>query len=319
MNPGSTWRTGAALFGKAPWNEEYLRAPARHAELRSLDEWIFRNASAMPALSQTVGREVPIPTYGFLVSVDASAPLQAVAGVLSPSQDKAGRAYPLVVAAAANLEPRVVAHPEVAPILLESYWEIAVEALTGLSSETPAVGDRSLERATETPLESALAALELYTRWTRETSVADLCALLGRSTEWLDSAGRQVLESASPSLLAIRVPLGGAAGSALCFWLDVLRRAGRWEGGRAPSFFWSHDGVGGDALLCPGAPGESVLAALWTNAPAGEIVCDLARIGPAPPVFSSSGSGQGSVATFLEELESARSAGSQVHGLRGPR
>jgi type VI secretion system ImpM family protein len=344
MNAVSTWRAGAALFGKAPWNEEYLRPSKRVPALRSMDEWLFRNARAMavpPRASPASER-----TYGFLLNVDANAPLQAVAGALTPSEDKAGREYPLAVAASVDLEGRVGNHPELTPILFESYWEIASDALVSFRHAPPAADDRRLEQSTEAPLESAATALELYARWATETPVGDLCSLVGRPVEWLAVAARRVLDLASNrgparSPFALRVPLGEAAGSALCFWLDVLRRSALWEG-HAPSFFWTQDGSVGEAVLCLGTPGDSVLAAMWRDDAPEESICDLAQTeslttdrqagsfageGPRKPRdrerpddHSSSGllgAGLDTVSVFLDQLQSGWPAASMR--VSGPR
>jgi hypothetical protein len=74
--------------------------------------------------------------------------------------------------------------------------------------------------------------------------------------------------------------LGLAAGGALCFWLDVVRRAAGWQL-HVPSFFWSHDEQSGDALLFVDAPGDTALATLWGGDATPDDVCDVtAHVGP---------------------------------------
>jgi type VI secretion system ImpM family protein len=306
----SHWRTSASVLGKVPWRDEFLRASGLPSELRSLDEWLFRNAHAALAIdSVAAGGRAPA-SYGFLMKlIGADDALHAVAGVLSPSHDRAGRAYPLAVAAPVTLATDVDAHPEIAPIVLESYWRVAVDVLSAVQSAPLTTDDRSLERLTEGPLESGESALNLYGAWARQTAVEELCSLLERSFEWLASAAKGIVGLVAPPgrfiesahAPAIRVPLGHAAGGALCFWLDLLRRAAR--PGRAPSFFWSHDGETGDALLCLGAPTETTLAALWHLEAAGGTVSDftrpdLVREGSAP-----SAGADGSLASFLQRVE----------------
>ena len=110
----------------------------------------------------------------------------------------------------------------------------------------------------------------MYGDWLRRTTVGDLCALLERPPAWLDRALLAISDAVALPAVAegssrprsIRLPLGEAGGSALCVWLDVIRRAAG-RSARVPSFFWSHDGRLGDALLFLDTPSESTLATLW--------------------------------------------------------
>jgi TagF N-terminal domain, Type VI secretion system-associated len=266
----------AAILGKVPWHNEFLRGSALSSEIWAFDEWLFRNAQLPPEES------VWGPSYGFLLQLDsAPGPLDGIAGVISPSRDQAGRVYPLAIAGSVRLTPDLVAHPEVVPIAFEAYWHTAVEILSAARSGPPDGGDWPLDRLFETQLESGAAALELYVRWAESTSAAQLCALLGRPAAWLSSALRSLGEAMNRGergrLRSIRVPLGQAAGGALCFWLDVVRRAAGWRG-RIPSFFWSHDDRAGEALVFLGAPGETALEMLWRRGGSGDDICDLTAL-----------------------------------------
>jgi hypothetical protein len=308
----SNWRTSASVLGKVPWRYEFLRPSGLSSELRSLDEWLFRNAHAALAFEETLalGGLEPV-SYGFLMRLeDADGVLPAVAGVVSPSHDRAGRAYPLAVAAAVSLAKDVDAHPEIAPVVLESYWHVAVDVLSALRSAPFGADDRSLERLTAEPLESGASALDLYAEWTRQTAASELCSLLERSFDWLVCTAHGILDLVAPlgrfaeskSFPPIRVPLGRSAGGALCFWLDLLRRAAR-RHGRVPSFFWSHDGQRGDALLCLGTPEETTLAALWRLEAASGRVCDFTLPDFVPQGGWAGGGPDGSLASFLERVE----------------
>lgn len=150
--------------------------------------------------------------------------------------------------------------------------------------------------------------MDLYARWTQQTTAAELSSLLGRPVEWLAGAARYALRLTVDSRsLAIRVPLGRAGGSALCFWLDLLRRSVR-SSPQVPSFFWSHDGEAGDAVMCLGVPGESTLAALWLNELAEPRFLDLLHRDASPPQPFPSGLGDRSVASFLDAIESLAGA-----------
>jgi hypothetical protein len=49
-----------------------------------------------------------------------------------------------------------------------------------------------------------------------------------------------------------------------------------------PTFFWSHDEQGGDALVFIGAPGDLALATLWDDAARGDDVLDLTALDETP-------------------------------------
>ncbi|HXN30928.1 MAG TPA: type VI secretion system-associated protein TagF, partial [Polyangiaceae bacterium] len=305
-------RTRASALGKVPWRNEFLSASGLPSELRSLDDWLFRNADAAIALAATVaiGHREP-PSYGFFMRLDDSdRASRAVAGVVGPSQDQAGRAYPLAIAAPVTLAKDVQTHPEIAPVVLESYWHVAVDVLSTVRSAPPAAGDRGLERLTEEPLESGANALELYAGWARATAASDLCSMLDRPFEWLAGTAQGIVDLAAAwggfaeakSFPPIRVPLGRSAGGALCFWLDLLRRAARWSG-PVPSFFWSHDGEAGDALLCLATPEETTLATLWRLGGASGAVCDFTLPDfVLPRTLAAGGAADDSLASFLARV-----------------
>ena len=277
----SRWRDRAAVLGKAPWRAEFLRVSGQSIELRAFDDWLFRNGSALSGSAVELGTSSAL-SHGFVMRVEhADPPLYGIAGVLGPSRDSAGRSYPLAVAAPAAFDAALGAHPEVAPIVLESYWDLAIDVLTEVRSAPPA-DSRALHELTDQPIESGDSALGLYGDWVKATSVDEFCAMLEQSPAWLDRAllaiGDAIDLPRSPASRSIRVPLGQAGGSALCFWLDVLRRSAR-RPARVPSLFWSHDGRSGDALVFLDTPDDRALATLWRarTGAADRDVCDLTR------------------------------------------
>ncbi|HEV3190337.1 MAG TPA: hypothetical protein VGY54_07555 [Polyangiaceae bacterium] len=305
----------AAVLGKVPWYNEFLRGSALSPEVWAFDEWLFRNAQ-LPAAESAAGA-----SYGFLLQLDsACGPLDGIAGVINPSHDLAGRIYPAAVAGSVRLARDVVAHPEVVPIVFEGYWHTAAEILSAARAG-PAEGDDNwhLDRLAQTQLESGEAALELYVRWAGATSAAELCALLGRPVAWLSRALRTLADALSQGARArprsVRVPLGRAAGGALCFWLDAMRRAACWRD-RVPNFFWSHDENAGVALLFLASPGDSALGALWGRDAVGSEICDLTAddvtLSAAPPDSPSDigvldGGTEGSVWSVLEGIQAHES------------
>ena len=297
----STWRSTAAIIGKAPWHPEFLRPPASSGPLYAFDAWLFARASALPAPPLGAWETL---SYGFVVHVGeaargggtvsgASAAIEEcrVAGVLAPSHDRADRAYPLSVAAAIAFPRFAELHPELVPILLEPYWLAAGERLSALREIAPGPAGYGLEALTCDALESPEDAHALYVEWTRGTTANDFAELLGRSRTWLERTTFTIVDvvatrersraHAHTAPLIFRLPLGQAAGAALCFWLDVIRRAMR-PRTRLPSFFWSHDVEEGDALVCLGTPGDDVLSSLWRVGAAAPHENDLTHA-EAPP------------------------------------
>ncbi len=308
----SIWLTDAAVVGKVPWEYEFLRR-ASDPTLRAFEDWLFRGASA-DAQAFTGAPSV----YAFAARVDPIAdadPPALSVGVLSPSEDAAGRSY--VAAVVAALSASVAGdHPEILPILLETFWARAVEQLARARAAPPAEGE-ALASRTGDPVDQAEEGLALYSAWTRETTRSKACARLGRPDGWLDGAVdraaaalRPGRSSGSPQApRAMLVPLGEAAGATLCFWLDVAWRAvGR--SGPCPSFFWSHDGRSGQALVAHPAAPPSALKLLWGGSTP-DPVLDLVHAGdPAeggaagPPIERSLagllGGGDGPIADLLE-------------------
>jgi hypothetical protein len=261
----------AAVMGKVPWHPEFLRGSQLCAELWAFDEWLFRNAQPEQSHAASAG------AYGFLLQLTSTTTAtSAIAGVISPSHDLAGRPYPLAIAGNVTLARDVVAHPEIVPIVFESYWQAALEILAEARVGPPEADDWHLERLSDAQMDSAQSAFDLYVDWAGGTDAGEFCARLERPAAWLAEAATAVAQATragNPG--CVRAPLGQAGGGALCFWLDVVRRAARWQGGHVPSFFWSHDEQRGEALVFVGAPGDATLATLWGGGPAGVDLCDL--------------------------------------------
>jgi hypothetical protein len=268
----TTAATDAAVLGKVPWHPEFLVGSQPSPELFAFDQWLFRNAQSMADVTEG-------PSYGFLLQLGpADSTAGAIAGVVSPSQDAAGRHYPLAVAGRVPLARDAAAHCEVLPIVLEAYWHTAVDILKEARLGPPGDGDWRLSRLLQAQTESYDTAFELYADWAERMAASRLCSLLGRPAKWLAEAVATMAQALGPeggaSVRSVRVPLGRAGGAALCFWLDVVRRLASWPA-RIPSFFWSHNEEGGDALVFIGGPGEGALTTLWTGSSLRDEVCDL--------------------------------------------
>jgi hypothetical protein len=253
-------------------------------------------------------------SYGFLLQLSPTeTALSGIAGIISPSHDVAGRRYPLAIAGRVVLARDVAAHPEILPIVFEDYWHTAVEILTEARGGPPDGDDWRLERLSQVQLGAGQAAFDLYAEWAEQMRASQLCSLLGRPAGWLAGAAATVAQAVSPHgggrVRSFRVPLGQAAGGALCFWLDVVRRAAGWQS-HVPSFFWSHDEHRGDALVFVGGPGDTALATLWGGA-SGNDLCDLTAQNDATAAASQASSGipaseggpEGNLWPVLESVE----------------
>src|SRR5262249_37064445 len=123
-----------------------------------------------------------------------------------------------------------------------------------------------------------------YAEWAQTLVIRDLCSLVFAESGTADAerAIQMVVESLKPfrgvehpaTPLTLRLPLGSAGGAAVCFWVDLVRRAAHWKA-TIPSFFWSHDGQSGCLLLHLGKPPRRTLAQLWLPIADHEEFCDL--------------------------------------------
>jgi type VI secretion system ImpM family protein len=279
----SRWLETAAVIGKVAWEYEFLRGPRHSTAMSAFDEWLFRNAAACDKSGWVTAAEPP--AYGFLMQIEPGARAPVLAGAVGPSRDRAGRAYPAAIVSSVALDD-AAAHPEVLPILFEEYWQRAVDGLAWARTTPEGAEQGRLQVITESPVEPCSNAAALYVDWTHRTTPLELCGMLGRSPQWLEHAveavagvarpQRHITQPAGAPHCAVRVPLGRAAGAALCFWLDVVWRA---VGGRGscPSFFWSHDAQSGDALLSLPVALDTTLAALWSGVPGDEEILDITR------------------------------------------
>ncbi len=193
-----------------------------------------------------------------------------IVGALTPSQDRAGRLFPMCVAAPVVLSPEFVTCPDLLPLACEPLWQLAGACVAELaSSSVTDVAGRiaSIQEPSAVQFGDARAT---YLRWSRELSVGALAEVLTESTQTtgFDDIFCRALarirerESARGSIC---FPLGAAGGAAVCFWLDVTRRLLRRA--EVPSVFWSNDGKADRLILDFGAPPVSTVSELW---PTGE-------------------------------------------------
>ena len=278
-------RAAMGVFGKAPWRPEYIKLRWDGEPFTSFDawvtdnvEWAARHAGAAFAQASQAGS---VNAFVFRPKNGQG----ALAGAIVASADSAGRNYPLVVAAPlSSAGAEVAARPEILPIVLEYFWQLASDVAVAVH----AAG--SVERAASVapgdfawPL-GAPQAVAAYTDWAASLPLGDLCTLVYGAEGLSIAAGsvRFVVEAVRPmrgverprTPLTLRLPLGAAGGAAVCFWVDLVRRAAAWRS-TVPSFFWSHDGEAGTMLLHLGDAPRTTLAELWIPGADRSELCDL--------------------------------------------
>lgn len=282
-----------AAMGKLRGFDEYVRLNAGTPAFVALDAWVGENMTLASkrgpdwAASYRAGRP-----HVFVYSTgDGSV---VIAGALAPSEDNAGRRYPLFVGREIDVAPAVVRSLEWLPLLLEDVWDGASRVVASVARDGSVSALEHLLRDPPTTEPSEFPrAVASWEQWTRGVSMTELAELLFDTTDAASIAGalRAVLEAVAPhrgttpprTRLCLRLPLGRAGGAAVCFWLGVVQRAVAGE--HVPSFFWTHDGESGSLLLSVGAFPKSTLSQLWMPAPADDVL-DL--LDPHAPAFRSS-------------------------------
>lgn len=285
----SPFATGStAVLGKSPGSAEYLRVNADDPSLRALDGWLTdANEFALKAGRERWGAAFAAGTPQAFVY--RSEERRLVAGVLAPSADRAGRQFPLVVASPLLADEGLLREPALTPLVFEHLWaenaarveQIAAGATLELSATAPehlVPHEIDLDRAKT-----------LYGAWSGELPLSELWALLGVSSSDGGAALRLLRAAVAPfrgverptTPLTLRVPLGRMGGVGVCFWIDVLCRSVGWRT-TIPSYFWSHDGEAGSALLHLGNPPRATLAQLFMPSTTDDALCDLtAPLSPA--------------------------------------
>ena len=278
-------RAVIGVFGKAPWRAEYFKLRWDGEPFRTFDAWLTDNVewAALHAASAfgEASRAGGVNAFVFRPKGGQG----VLAGAIAASTDSAGRNFPLVVAASLLGSPAAPAsHPEVLPLVLEDFWQLASEVVVAVQ------GAGSAERAASAaPTDFSWGidgpdARAAYAEWSAALPVGDLFTLVYGPGGLAVGAGavRFVVEAVRPirgveqprTPLTLRLPLGAAGGAAVCFWVDLVRRSAAWRS-TIPSFFWSHDGAAGSLLLHLGDAPRSTLAEMWTSASPRSELCDL--------------------------------------------
>jgi type VI secretion system ImpM family protein len=266
------------LLGKVPWRNEYVRPPVPSPTLAGFDVWLGESVEAATRGAAGWGEAyatAPLQAFVFApkkAGFWGSGGIEMLAGVVAPSADGAGRQYPIALAGTLALPSGVVSSPEILPLLVEDFWQGASDLLSETKVKAVDTIDhrfRNLQERFEFTVDGARGA---YGEWIAALTANELWVSLfgAESLRTADQTIENVFEAVRPfrgvehprTTLTLRLPLGSAAGAAVCFWVDLVRRAAKWRA-TIPSFFWSHDGTAGTMLLHLGDPPTSTLAELW--------------------------------------------------------
>jgi type VI secretion system ImpM family protein len=281
MSPGVV-----GVVGKLPGFADFVRLGAQPKLFEHLLTWLVDGTERSAALR----RDAPALLAGGRVHAfvyRAGAGSTFLAGVLGPSEDQAGRSFPIAAAAELPVSASLLQEPGVLPIVLERVWAVMGQLVTDLQSQ-----DRETILALpawQVEMEaSPQQGLATYRAWTEELPVQDLLALVfagdvaraARALAMTEEAVRPYRGIEGPTTpLSLRLPLGECGGAAVCFWIDVVRRLLGWRQ-TLPSFFWWHDGSSGVLMLHLGQVSVRAFAELWFPTGACDEVCDLALPGP---------------------------------------
>jgi len=274
------------VLGKHPTQGDFLAGGNRDSEFTSFDAFLTHNIEWAEAKGgpEWVDAYNAGSVQAFVYRPTSPSHASALVGAFAPSWDRAGRRFPLTVAVPLLAPPALLTAPEVLPLALESTWQSTSERLLSFTSNP----DRRVEVGQSLLGEAQIALDETfadYAAWTRTLTSRELWALIFGVERPVDPV--RVLSHVSrtvamcrgnartESLLALRVPLGAAGGASLCFWLDWVSRVARWRT-TIPSFFWSHDGQEGAAVIALGSPPPCTLAELWNPTGSQEQIYDIA-------------------------------------------
>jgi type VI secretion system protein ImpM len=312
--------SGLGVVGKLPSSGDFVRLGAHDEAFVALEAWLIRGMEwALERGGSTWAQHFSAGRAHAFVFQPVRGSASTLVGAVMPSQDSAGRHCPVAVAAPLQLGRELAALPQALPLLLERQWQLTGRLAAELRAGAAADLIASAAAATDMPVDPTATA-HAYDGWTRELSQAELWSLLFPTAglEGARAAMRVVLEAIRvfagveqpETKLTLRLPLGAAAGAAVCLWLDVVRRALRWRS-TVPSFFWSHDGVTGELVLHLGTPPASAVSELWQPTRSRDEICDitlppsgehLTAIPELPAAVARAWNPNGTVADLLDSL-----------------
>lgn len=283
--PSSRRPAAVGLFGKIPSSGDFVRLGWSNETTRALEEWLHRGVEhAHERQGNGWKRTFQSGTMYAFVMRSPAVEGALLGGVISPSQDSVGRAFPLAIFTA--LDPATP--PHVHPMALGSFLEEAA-ALAGRAAGLAATELDAAAHSLGGP-EDPLPYANAYDWWARGTRVAQLWDSVFGSAHDLSAPTRALatlLEAIGPlrdrpigtSPLSLRVPLGRGGVHSAMFWVDVVCSAMRWTQ-TTPTSFWTFDGYRGDILIQFGRTPVSSFKELWAPDPRNDHVVDLLGTSP---------------------------------------
>lgn len=292
-------------FGKIPKAGDFVRLGAQSEVTRGFEEWLHQGVQVAHDKRGSSWKATFLGggTYAFVARVPLNGnanELGRMAGVVRPSHDSVGRAFPFVVY---TLLPEAVA-PYLLPQALGSFLDDAASA--AFASENASAAEIEQRLRSIAPVADAHQILPAYDHWAHTTRLSSLWHDIYGTADSTHGAYCLYLltEMAKPfrgqahltTPLALRVPLGRAGVLAAGFWIDVVRSALQWNlggsaggsttslsnatGVRTPTFFWYFDGYRGDVIIQLGRTPPSSLVELWWPDPRNEAMTDLLQAKP---------------------------------------
>ncbi|WNG44787.1 type VI secretion system-associated protein TagF [Archangium minus] len=246
------------LLGKAPRHAEFVRHNAASPLARYLFRWMEESTGRLH------GARSALPTTHVSFVFTAPGESSVLVGVLAPSSDSVGRAFPLAIfqeLPASDVAGRYALLPETYQPFLQACVELLREAV---SLDVPKLQERTAKLPTVRPGDIRVA------ERLREAMLSEK-----RCTELLQHVnGNQAPEGRYYALHTFLTACAGErhreqglAGVMLdcpypphmgpVTWLELATRLLRWSS-RPPSFFWS-DGQQPRLLLCLGAAPPTLL------------------------------------------------------------
>jgi type VI secretion system ImpM family protein len=274
-------------FGKLPSHGDFVSVGPRSEPFVRFDEWLTRGVEWAQVRSGAPFCNAfrSGGARAFVYRGEARAREQALlVGALAPSQDEAGRLFPLCVAASVVFATEFSQNPHLVPFACESIWQIAGQCVADLGLNPNAAVAEQISGLPQPARVQFSDAEADYLAWGEALPFSELCSLVtGSGQNQLFGSTLRLLIGALPhdrtalsvdTPLSLRLPLGAAGGAAVCFWLDAVRRLGGPQQA-IPSIFWSHDGCVGHLTVHLGVAPVASISELWLPTQQRDEFCDL--------------------------------------------
>src|SRR5919198_1685017 len=228
---------GASLLGKIPAQGDFVRIRMAHPLGHALHRWLEEGHEAL----RRANAELPNAPVSFLFT--APGERAALIGVMGPSEDRVGRAFPLCIFRVID-GVSAVAHLAGLPIAYGAFLRGAAELVSHASQLSPdAIVERleALESASTGDFALAGAQLELLHAAAAERHLRPLTAseapgnvYYGLHTLLLACRAERGKEPSKPGvMLDVRLPDEGDPG----LWLELAQRLLAWKT-LPPGLFW---------------------------------------------------------------------------------